>query len=320
MSDTTINSTSNSLTPRSATPVSFTHHPYSLTCSKKFIYWEPILSTQAAAADDAWCGNSSVASSLPPSPSTSLGAFPNVSFGCVSPAAKFSSSSFSSSIHAQALDRVVPFFQFPFSLEIPGEEAAAVDHSLPPKSALRRLFIGQLPFLFTDEQLNHAIGVATNGRATLVHIERIVNWKNNRAPTGCAHAYCRHEDAEAILGAHQRVLFDEEGVWVAMCPAEATSLQSYAATIRHQAPVINQPLAAPGGRASRGKMPTGLLSVEAAKSTYVRDEAFAVTSFVEVSNPAGMKRQFNATRRRAAESMPQDTMRPAHFSGAAYFH
>ena len=98
-----------------------------------------------------------------------------------------------------------------------------------PKSALARLFIGQLPYSITDEQLNFAIAVATGG-IVLQHVERIVIWKKNRAPTGCVHAYCLPSEVDAVLSAHQRVLFDDDGVWVAQCADDLAALKAYAAT------------------------------------------------------------------------------------------
>ena len=138
-----------------------------------------------------------------------------------------------------------------------------------PNRDLVRLFIGQLPYSFTDDQLNHAISVATGGRIELQHIERIVNWKKNRAPTGCVHAYCMPSEAEVILSAHQRVLFDEEGVWFARTERELAALQDYVhhchgATAQQKAP---------------GCMPSSLLTVEIARSTYVPDARYSIKQF-----------------------------------------
>lgn len=143
--------------------------------------------------------------------------------------------------------------------------ARTIAANLPPspvKSMLKRLFIGQLPFLFTDEQLNHAIAAATGKQGALMHVERIVKWTQNRAPTGCAHAYCRHEDVEAILAVHKRVVMGLEGVWVADTQQDAWHLRNHVQ--RHRAAGV----------------PSGLLSVEEPRSTYVPDDRFCVKSFV----------------------------------------
>ncbi len=201
------------------------------------------------------------------------------------------------SIHSQFLERTVTFFPFPTPAAAPRQVRVTVD-----KSSLARLFIGQLPFLFTDEQLTHALTVATGGR-TAVHIERIVNWKKNRAPTGCAHVFCRPEDQRPILAAHQRILFDEEGVWVAHTAAETAALVQYADHLRTcEAP-----------RPQHGnKMPMGLVSIEEARSTYVRDEAFAVTSFAS----ACATPRLSAASQRRSDSIA--TSIPAFFSAVPH--
>ena len=143
----------------------------------------------------------------------------------------------------------------------PAEVTSLAD---PPKEYLKRLFIGQLPLLFTDRQLEHAIASATGGRRVL-HIERIVNWKQNRAPTGCAHAYCRAEDQAAIVSGSKRVLFDSMGVWVAEPGAEAAMLESYMRTV----PAPPRPYT------------TGRMTVEKAKSSYVPDARFCIKAFAQ---------------------------------------
>ena len=220
------------------TPRSFHFDPYSTTSSRKFII--------SSCASD--CGNSSVTSI--PSPST-FEEFPNVT------------PLHWSSIHSAALEHCVGFHPFPVGAAIiPDRDAGK---ALMDKSRLARLFIGQLPFLVTDEQLNHAISVATGG-LVLQHIERIVNWKKNRAPTGCVHAYCMPSEVDAILSAHQRVLFDEEGVWCAWNDHELGALQDY--VHRHAAQ----------SKAS-GCLPSSLLTVEFARSTYVPDVRYTVKQF-----------------------------------------
>jgi hypothetical protein len=326
-------------TPRSTTataaaatrqPQAFRFDPYNRHCAKKFL---PLTdasvpaschvvalsptSTATAAWDEtscvaSFCGNSSFATSMPPSPAMSVSPAASFTFPATLPlfavdgAPSLSEGSATPRTtvggrpagHAAALSHAVSFFPHPSTASQP---LSAVD-----KTGLARVFLGQLPFLFTDAQLTHAIAVATGG-PTLLRIERIVNWRNNRAPTGCAHGFCLPAHQQAVLSAHQRVLFDEEGVWVGHRPSEVAALAAHALRLKGSA--------ATGGMApaSGNKMPTGLMSVEPAKSTYVRDEAFAVASFVV---PKGAR-----TARRAVgcrpPSMASEPAAPAMFSGTA---
>ena len=167
-----------------------------------------------------------------------------------------------SSRYHHALAPFLRHFAFPVTSRSDGGRLGEI---ASPKNDMARLFIGQLPYAVTDEQLNHAISIATGG-LVLHHIERIVNWKKNRAPTGCVHAYCMPSEVDAILSAHQRVLFDEEGVWCAWNDHELGALQDY--VHRHAAQ----------SKAS-GCLPSSLLTVEFARSTYVPDVRYTVKQF-----------------------------------------
>jgi len=180
--------------------------------------------------------------------------------------------------------------------------------AVPAKSDMMRLFLGQLPFCVTDDELNYAISIATGG-LVLHHIERIVNWKKGRSPTGCVHAYCLPSEVEGVLSVHQRVLFDEDGVWCASTEGELMALRDYAAHLKHLVPPRHP-------TASSSKMPTGLLSVEQARSTYVRDENFAVNSFVPRENNS--RHHTAATANRHAPAAMKELM-PAQFSGVARY-
>lgn len=310
-------------------PQAFRFDPYNIYSAKKFlpltdaaaagaasctVFAPSPTSTATAAWDEAsgvasFCGNSSIATSMPPSPAMSVSPAASFTFPATLPLFAVDRALSEGSAtprmarpagHAAALSHAVSFFPHPGTASQP----SGTPSSLPDvdKTGLARVFLGQLPFLFTDAQLAHAIAVATGG-PTLLRIERIVNWKNNRAPTGCAHGFCRPEHQQAVLSAHQRVLFDEEGVWVGHSPSEVAALGAYALRLKGSA------VTAQAGN----KMPTGLMSVEPAKSTYVRDEAFAVSSFVV---PKGAR-----TARRAVgcrpPSMANEPAAPAMFSGTA---
>jgi hypothetical protein len=157
--------------------------------------------------------------------------------------------------HAAALGSHVRFF--------PISAIASTKEACCGPNALTRLFFGQMPLYFTDEELKHAVWVGSGG-CQLFHIERIVKWKNDRAPTGCAHAYCREEDREKILSAHRRVLFDNGGVWC-VDAAERAAMVQY----------VKQALQ----QAQHRPATSGLLTVEMAQSDYVPDERYSIKSF-----------------------------------------
>jgi len=165
-------------------------------------------------------------------------------------------------LHEQLLDQV-DYFAFPDALE---NNRGAVEAPCG-KHDMVRLFVGQLPFCVTDAQLNYAMATVTGG--CHVHfVERIVNWKRGRTPTGCVHAYCLPCDADLILAANQRILFDDFGVWCATNDEQSMRLRDYSKYLGQQK----------DSRLS-ASMPHHLMTVERAKSTYVRNEDFAIDSF-----------------------------------------
>jgi len=154
--------------------------------------------------------------------------------------------------------------------------------AVPAKSDMMRLFLGQLPFCVTDDELNYAISIATGG-LVLHHIERIVNWKKGRSPTGCVHAYCRPEDANAVLSAHLRLRFDENGVWFARNDEEVEALKKYV-------PQQVSPVAIDASNSVvQSAMPSGLVTIEAARSTYVPDAQLTVVGFAGRRRKAVLK-------------------------------
>ena len=94
----------------------------------------------------------------------------------------------------------------------------------PPKEALQRLFIGQLPHGTSQEQLSEMLadsGITDSLRGGLMYLEPIIKWTNNRSPCGCAHVWVFPEDAAAICGAlNKRYLLRTTGFFVA--PKEGT--------------------------------------------------------------------------------------------------
>jgi len=174
--------------------------------------------------------------------------------------------------------RPAPFYTFLDATPPP----SPVLKPVPEKSDMKRIFLGQLPFCVTDDQLNYAIGIATCG-LMLHHVERIVNWKKGRSPTGCVHAYCRHEDVDTILSAHLRIRFDEEGVWFARNEAEAEALKKYV-------PAVASPVAIDASNSVvPSAMPSGLVTIEVARSTYVPDAQLTVVGFAGRRRKAVLK-------------------------------
>lgn len=252
-----------------ATPTSasfqYQFDPYNMNSSKKF------LSVQTVSfADNDWCcGNTSVASSLSPS---SYESFPSrVPF-----------------MTHEALLGVVSFSPFPEFLEdIPKPVAPC------GKNQMVRLFIGQLPFAVTDAQIDFAIATATGG-CHVYFVERIVNWKKGRTPTGCIHAHCLEIDFLRITRVNQQVLFDSDGVWVPTSPQQHSDMADYIRSVSAEK------------KGKRCNVPHQAITVERANSTYIRDENFAVNSF-----PA----RYSA----ASLSATATASEPAHFSKAHIF-
>jgi len=124
--------------------------------------------------------------------------------------------------------------------------------AMPSKTQLCRLFLGQIPYGTSDEQLCSAISYVT--RRSIYHVERIL--KQGR-PTGCVHAYCYLDDVDCILSAERSILFDENGFWYPSGEEQKGIMESYCQTVKD-----TPQLRTPG-------IPYQPISVELAKSTYV---------------------------------------------------
>jgi len=137
---------------------------------------------------------------------------------------------------------------------------------LPPKEDLARVFIGQLPYGITLTQLQYAVRVASGGRAHILYMERILNWKKNRAPTGCVHAYCRYDELDALLEADQTVLADEGGIWYGgASAAEMRQLNDYVASLARR------------GQSSQYRSAPGrCMTVQPARSNYIPNPMFVL--------------------------------------------
>jgi len=124
-----------------------------------------------------------------------------------------------------ALHGHVSFLPFP-------TESFAIPQTSCPREKMTRLFIGQLPYDFTDMELSWLVFHVCGGHAVF-HIERIVRWRAGRKPSGCVHAYCFPADADALLvGLNDRLLFDDTGVWVSRNETEMRHLGRYCAAMK----------------------------------------------------------------------------------------
>jgi hypothetical protein len=105
-----------------------------------------------------------------------------------------------------------------------------------PKAHMARLFLGQLPYAVTDMQLQWLCYTFGHG-AAVVFPERIVKKdpmnNNAKVPTGCVHAYCHPDQAEALMnGMHKRLLIDDTGVWYARNAEELNMLCAHTAVMK----------------------------------------------------------------------------------------
>ena len=133
----------------------------------------------------------------------------------------------------------------------PDEEFFAPPPTLR-KEQMVRLFIGQLPYHVTDMQLQWLCSTFGNG-VTVYFPERIVKHSDTnttssssssskgskssggKVPTGCIHAYCRPEQAEALMdGLHKRLLIDDTGVWYAQNDTELEAVCAHTAVMKKE--------------------------------------------------------------------------------------
>ena len=134
-----------------------------------------------------------------------------------------------------------------------------------------RLFLGQLPYNITDECLNYALGIMI--RSAVYYVERIVK---KGKPTGCLHAYCVPAEAEKILSASHRVLFDEVGFWWPLTEQQSVCLSHYISYLSANA--MHRPAC----------LPYQSMTVEQARSTYVPFPSRQGSSILEIPDDSNM--------------------------------
>jgi len=119
-----------------------------------------------------------------------------------------------------------------------------------------RLFSGQLPYNMLAEavagMMNHLTG------RSVVHVEKIVRWKDNKKSCGCFHIYVRREDVDAFLGVDQVALCEETGYWLAETEDQKEFLAKHCNYLKMHREA-RQPL-----------MPYSLVTVQPASSDYHR--------------------------------------------------
>jgi len=159
-----------------------------------------------------------------------------------------------------------------------------------PKEQMCRLFIGQLPYAISDASLSWVF--LTLCHAPLFYIERIIQWKKGRQPSGCVHAYCFPQHQDAIMSLDQKILFDDQGVWFAANDVEQQEhLKGYCAFLaanREQRPF---------------QRPYQMMRLELATSTYRPGNFPDPRGHPQVSN------RFTASRNMGCA--------PAHFSAVS---
>lgn len=145
-----------------------------------------------------------------------------------------------------------------------------------------RVFIGQLPYYVTGEQMSWMIGTAAGCNVTMGDVERIMKSKascnggarggqgpRGRIPTGGLHGTVGSEaEVSALISSmHKRMLVDDTGVWYAGNAAEVEALQWYTAMMKQHA------LLRPAHR------PYQTVVVERATSEYAAPKPVRLTSF-----------------------------------------
>jgi len=94
------------------------------------------------------------------------------------------------------------------------------------KADMTRLFVGQLPYGTTMEQLQWTVYETCH--CAVFFTETIHNWTGDKHSKGCVHTYCDPAQADYILEKlHRRVLIDDTGVWIAETDEEYVALATY---------------------------------------------------------------------------------------------
>jgi hypothetical protein len=121
-----------------------------------------------------------------------------------------------------------------------------------PKENMQRLFLGQLPYDITEENLNYALGLLV--QCSVYFHERIIK---RGKKTGCLHAYCAPEVLHQLRSATHSVVFDEGGFWWPSSDYQSECLTAHIATLSGDASL--RPLG----------LPYQTMTVEEATSTFI---------------------------------------------------
>lgn len=104
-------------------------------------------------------------------------------------------------------------------------------HATTPKERMTRIFIGQLPYGTTAQQLEWIIAEVSG--CPVFFTEAIHNWTGEKQSKGCAHAYCEPQHADHILEKlHRHVLIDDTGIWFAESKDEHAMLENYCQSMK----------------------------------------------------------------------------------------
>ena len=105
-------------------------------------------------------------------------------------------------------------------------EYVPVFHPVLSKAEMTRLFVGQLPYGTTAQQLQWVVYEATH--CCVFFTETIHNWTGDKHSKGCVHTHCHPDDADRIIQLlHRHALIDDTGVWIAETEEEHATLEDY---------------------------------------------------------------------------------------------
>jgi len=106
-----------------------------------------------------------------------------------------------------------------------------VYHACTPKECMTRIFIGQLPYGTTAQQLEWIIPEVSG--CPVFFTEAIHNWTGEKQSKGCAHAYCEPQHADCIIATlHRHVMIDDTGIWFAESADEHSLLEDYCLSMK----------------------------------------------------------------------------------------
>lgn len=101
-----------------------------------------------------------------------------------------------------------------------------------PADELVRLFVGQVPYDVTEQQVAWMVYETT--QCNVYHTEIIKKWTGDHHKKGCVHTYCSPEDVITITERlHHRVLIDDAGIWVAETQEERSALEKYCESMKN---------------------------------------------------------------------------------------